>query len=217
MTPNKEDFIKTIFQLGGDTNVISNKKLVEALGVSAASVTDMNSRLLKENLIVHTPYQGVQLTETGLTVANQLIRKHRLWEVFLAEFLGYDWNEVHSDADLLEHVSSNFLIERLDAFLGFPKIDPHGDLIPKQNGKVKRMKETPLSEGEIGDKVVIKKVDDQNKFLEYLSRKGIQLENIYQIVNIEPFEGPITLKDKNEDMTLISYKASFRIFIKYKD
>jgi len=217
MTPNKEDFIKAIFQLKGDTDVVSNKKLVEALGVSAASVTDMNSRLLKENLIVHTPYQGVQLTETGLTVANQLIRKHRLWEVFLAECLGYNWNEVHSDADLLEHASSDFLIERLDAFLGFPKIDPHGDLIPKQNGVIERKERSPLAEVEVGDKVVIKKVYDQNEFLEYLSSKGIQLGNVYEIANIEPFEGPITLKNKDGNITLISYKAAFRIFIEYRD
>lgn len=217
MTPNKEDFIKAIFHLGGDADVVGNKKLVEALGVSAASVTDMNSRLLREDLIVYTPYQGVQLTERGLKVANQLIRKHRLWEVFLAENLGYDWNEVHADADLLEHASSDFLIERLDTFLGFPKIDPHGDLIPNKNGVIEKTENPPLVETNLKDKIIIKKVDDQDEFLEYLSEKRIQLGNVYEIIDIDPFEGPITLKNEDGSETLISYKAAFRIFVEFKE
>src|SRR5690606_28481812 len=101
MTPSKEDYLKTIVSLGGATKVVNNKQLVAAMNVSAASVTDMNTKLLKEGLITHTPYRGVQVTEKGLRLANQVIRKHRIWEVFLLEKLGYDWKEVHADADRL--------------------------------------------------------------------------------------------------------------------
>lgn len=105
MTPNKEDYLKIIYELGGTDKKINNKEIVERLAVSAASVSEMMSKLLKEGFIERVPYQGVQLTAEGLRKASTLIRKHRLWEVFLVEHLGYSWNEVHAEAEVLEHVS----------------------------------------------------------------------------------------------------------------
>lgn len=213
MTPNKEDYIKAIYELGGETDVVSNKKLVQALSVSAASVTEMNARLLKEDLITYTPYQGVKLTENGLRIANKLIRKHRLWEVFLSEKLGYNWNEVHADADLLEHVSSDFLIDRLASFLNEPKFDPHGGMIPNKDGTMKEMNLTPLVEVDEGKHFVIKEVDDQEEFLKYLLQKNVQLGDEYILKEIEPYEGPLTIENNTDEETIISHKAAFKILV----
>ncbi|SFK35630.1 iron (metal) dependent repressor, DtxR family [Marinilactibacillus piezotolerans] len=214
MTPNKEDYIKAIYELGGEQNVVSNKSLVKALSVSAASVTEMNGRLLKENLLTHTPYQGVKLTEEGLRIANKLIRKHRLWEVFLSEKLGYDWNEVHADADLLEHVSSDSLIERLNLFLGEPKFDPHGGVIPNKDGTTQKVDHIPLVDVKVGRQLIIKEVDDQQEFLEYLLHKDVQLGKQYTLKNIEAYEGPLTLETPEGSKTIISHKAAFKILVK---
>lgn len=213
MTPNKEDFIKAIFELGGKEKVVTNKDLVRMLSISAASVTDMNTRLLKEELITHLPYQGVMLTEKGLLIANQLIRKHRIWEVFLAEKLGYDWNEVHADADLLEHVSSDLLIERLNIFLEEPTFDPHGGVIPNQDGTVPEIHSTPLIECKVGDRFKIQEVDDQEDFLEYLLYKKVHLGKEYILAEIEPYDGPLTLETSTGEKTVIGHKAAFKIFV----
>jgi len=213
MTPNKEDFIKAIYELGGDQNVVTNKALVNQLSITAASVTDMNTRLLKEELITHIPYQGVKLTEKGLLIANQLIRKHRIWEVFLSEKLGYDWNEVHADADLLEHASSDLLIERLNQFLKEPTFDPHGGVIPNKNGTIPDIESTPLIDVSLGSSFKIKEVDDQQEFLEYLLFKDVQLGKEYTLVGIEPYDGPLTLETDSGDRTILGHKAAFKILV----
>ncbi|GAA0359531.1 metal-dependent transcriptional regulator [Alkalibacterium iburiense] len=213
MTPNKEDFIKAIYELGGEEEVVSNKSLVQRLSISAASVTDMNTRLLKEDLITHIPYQGVKLTEKGLRIANQLKRKHRIWEVFLAEKLGYDWNEVHADADLLEHASSDLLIERLNVFLEEPTFDPHGGVIPNKDGTIPEIKSTPLIECEVGEHFKIKEVDDQQDFLEYLLQKQVSLGKEYKLVASEPYDGPLTLESLSGEQTIIGHKAAHKILV----
>lgn len=213
MTPNKENFIKAIYELGGAFEIIPNKSLAKELDVSAASITDMNSRLVKANIITYTPYRGVKLTESGIEIAHQLIRRHRLWEVFLSEKLGYRWDELHEDADLLEHISSDKLIERLDAFLGHPTVDPHGDIIPNQEGETAPVNNRPLAEFKEGDVVTVKQVDDNEAFLQYLTDKGIALGHTYKIKQIDPFDGPYILEGKNGQDIIVSNKASFNIFV----
>lgn len=215
MTPNKENFIKAIYELGGDESVVSNKDLVRILSISAASVTEMNARLLKADLISHLPYQGVKLTESGKRVAHQLIRKHRIWEVFLAEKLGYDWDEVHADADLLEHVSSDILIDRLNTFLGSPKFDPHGGVIPNEDGSLPETSKFPLLDVHVGEMFKIKEVDDQEEFLNYLLTKDIRLGNTYTLVDCEPFEGPLTLETPEGNQIIIGHKAALKILVDY--
>lgn len=215
MTPNKENFIKAIYELGGDESVVSNKELVRALSISAASVTEMNTRLLKAKLIDHVPYQGVKLTQTGTRVAHQLIRKHRIWEVFLSEKLGYDWDEVHADADLLEHASSDTLIDRLNLFLGAPKFDPHGGVIPNKDGTLPETSKFPLLEIKEGEQFKIKEVDDQEEFLNYLLKKDIKLGNSYTLIDVEPFEGPLTLETPEGSHTVIGHKAALKILVDY--
>ena len=133
MTPNREDYLKLIFELGGDEVKVNNKQIVSGLDVSAASVSEMIS-----------PYQGVQLTEKGLKKASTLIRKHRIWEVFLVEHLNYTWNDVHEEAEVLEHVTSQTLVNRLADYLNHPEFCPHGGVIPEDNQPIHEEKQTTL-------------------------------------------------------------------------
>lgn len=213
MTPQKEDYLKAIVELGGDKELVNNKLIGKALSVSAASVTEMSSKLLKDGLISHIPYQGVKVTEKGLLIANQVIRKHRLWEVFLMEQLGFSWDKVHEIAEKLEHVSSEELIDRLDQYLGFPKTDPHGGMIPDREGNIPNVDSYQLFELKKGQKFTILEVDDETDFLQYLSAKGIYLENIYTIKNVESFEGPISFYDEHNNEYQISFKAASKLTV----
>ena len=130
MTPNKEDYIKVIYKLGGSEKIISNKSIASTLHVSGASTTEMMNKLVKSEMIEYIPYQGAKLTKNGIRVAKELIRNHRIWEVFLVKTLGFEKSEVHEQAELLEHVSSEELIARLSRFLDTPTHCPHGSEIP---------------------------------------------------------------------------------------
>lgn len=213
MTPQKEDYLKVIIELGGDKELINNKLIGQALSVTAASVTEMSTKLLKDGYIIHVPYQGVQLSEKGLKVANQMIRKHRLWETFLANHLGFTWDEVHDLAEKLEHVSSNVLIDRLDEFLGFPTSDPHGGLIPDREGRTMDKDSLPLQELAEGDGFFILEVDDDAEFLKYLSEKNIRLDQYYRVDKMEAFEGPVYFRDEKGKEYQVSYKAAAKLLV----
>lgn len=214
ISPNKEDYIKAIYALNGAHEVISNKDIANELSVSAASVTDMNARLVKENLISYYPYKGVQLTALGVRVTNQLIRKHRLWEVFLYEKLGFQWNEVHDEADRLEHASSDKVTERLNDLLGNPQYDPHGGLIPNADGTIDEEKITlvPLTAIEVNQYFIVKEVPDDEQLLNYLFDKGISINDKYKLININAYDGMLTIKDVHtKDEVTISEKALEKI------
>jgi len=214
ISPNKEDYIKAIYALNGAHEVISNKDIANELSVSAASVTDMNARLVKENLISYYPYKGVQLTALGVQVTNQLIRKHRLWEVFLYEKLGFQWNEVHDEADRLEHASSDKVTERLNDLLGNPQYDPHGGLIPNADGTIDEEKITlvPLTAVEVDQYFIVKEVPDDEQLLNYLFDKGISINDKYKLIDINAYDGMLTIKDVHtKDEVTISEKALEKI------
>ena len=207
ISPSKEDYIKTIYNLNGSDTIVSNKQLANSLAVSAASVTDMNNRLKKENLITYYPYKGVQLTDLGIQIANQLIRKHRIWEVFLFEKLGFDWDEVHVEADRLEHASSDKVIERLSNLLGNPEYDPHGGIIPNADGTVDldKIPLISLKDIAVNQTFTVKEVPDEDSILlDYLAQKGFLLNDEYEVLEIETFDGTLTLKNKqtNEVFTV---------------
>lgn len=212
MTPNKEDYLKIIYELGGTDKKINNKEIVERLAVSAASVSEMMSKLLKEGFIERVPYQGVQLTAEGLQKASTLIRKHRLWEVFLVEHLGYSWNEVHAEAEVLEHVSSVELTNRLEDYLEYPKICPHGGMIPDKNGVLKEPQLPTLTEQSVNQKVKIKRVADEKELLDYLVSIGIQINDVYTIVEVGAYEGSIVMEKENKQFP-ISFKAASSVYV----
>ncbi|MFV0558442.1 MAG: metal-dependent transcriptional regulator [Enterococcus sp.] len=212
MTPNREDYLKIILELGGDEIKINNKQIVSGLGVSAASVSEMISKLVKENLVEHSPYQGVQLTPTGLLSASKLIRKHRLWEVFLVEHLNYSWNEVHDDAEVLEHVTSEKLATRLEAYLNSPQYCPHGGVIPAFNETIHEKKRQTLTDYPKGTKIRIARVLDEQELLDYLVTIDLQIHEEFEITEIAAYEGPITIS--NQEKTLaVSFKAASTIFV----
>lgn len=211
MTPNREDYLKIILELGGDTTKVNNKQIVSSLDVSAASVSEMISKLVKEELVEHSPYQGVQLTASGLQKASSLIRKHRLWEVFLVEHLDYSWNEVHDDAEVLEHVTSEHLADHLENYLNHPEHCPHGGSIPKKEEVVHEERRQTLESYPVGTKVRIARVLDEKELLDYLVTIDLNINEEYEIVDIAAYEGPITIQ--NDRKIPVSFKAASTIFV----
>lgn len=204
MSPNKEDYIKAIYNLSKKNDIVSNKDIANKLSISAASVTDMISRLVKENMVNHYPYKGVLLTEVGIRTANQLIRKHRVLEVFLYEKLGFKWDEVHEEADRLEHASSDKFIERLNEFLDNPTHDPHGGIIPNVDGTVNAESKTSLKldQVNIGDHFLVREVSDNEELLHYLNSKNFSLNKRYELIDTDSFDGTITIKEDETGNTL---------------
>ena len=212
MTPNREDYLKIILELGGDTTKVNNKQIVSSLDVSAASVSEMISKLVKEELVEHSPYQGVQLTASGLQTASSLIRKHRLWEVFLVEHLDYSWNEVHDDAEVLEHVTSEHLADHLENYLNHPEHCPHGGSIPKKEEVVHEERRQTLESYPVGTKVRIARVLDEKELLDYLVTIDLNINEEYEIVDIAAYEGPITIQNDRKKIP-VSFKAASTIFV----
>ena len=212
MTPNREYYLKIILELGGDTTKVNNKQIVSSLDVSAASVSEMISKLVKEELVEHSPYQGVQLTASGLQKASSLIRKHRLWEVFLVEHLDYSWNEVHDDAEVLEHVTSEHLADHLENYLNHPEHCPHGGSIPKKEEVVHEERRQTLESYPVGTKVRIARVLDEKELLDYLVTIDLNINEEYEIVDIAAYEGPITIQNDKKKIP-VSFKAASTIFV----
>ncbi|MEK2534543.1 metal-dependent transcriptional regulator [Tetragenococcus halophilus] len=212
MTPNREDYLKLILELGGDQSKINNKQIVSGLDVSAASVSEMINKLVKENLVEHTPYQGVHLTDKGLEKASSLVRRHRLWEVFLVEHLKYSWNEVHDDAEVLEHVTSETLAHHLNEYLEHPKHCPQGGMIPKENQLVHEKKREKLTDYPVGTKVRIARVLDERELLDYLVDINVSINEEYTITDVAAYEGPITIQTQAKSVQ-VSYKAASTIFV----
>lgn len=212
MTPNREDYLKIILELGGDTTKVNNKQIVSSLAVSPASVSEMISKLVKEQLVEHSSYQGVQLTETGLQKASSLIRKHRLWEVFLVEHLDYSWNEVHDDAEVLEHVTSEQLADHLEDYLNHPMHCPHGGIIPKKEQVVHEERRQTLESYPVGSKVRIARVLDEKELLDYLVTIDLNIDEEYEIVDVAAYEGPITIQNQQKKIP-VSFKAASTIFV----
>lgn len=214
MTPMKEDYLKIIYELGGDHKKVSNKEISLGLGIAAGSVTEMITKLADEGLVAHEPYAGITLTDQGIHYAAELVRKHRLWESFLVDKLHYNITDVHPEAEVLEHKTSDRLATALDAFLNHPKYCPHGGAIPSANGVAKTSSHRLLAAGEDGEVVMITRFLDNHDLLTYLSEVGLKLHDRVKIVKHEPFEGPIVLDRLTDHAKLtISYKAAHNVFI----
>ncbi|MGM0215586.1 metal-dependent transcriptional regulator [Enterococcus sp. AZ109] len=212
MTPNREDYLKLILELGGDKQKVSNKQIVSGLSISGASVSEMISKLVKEGLVSHSPYQGVQLTSSGLEKASTLVRKHRLWEVFLVNHLGYSWNEVHDDAEVLEHVTSSQLEKRLDMYLEHPRYCPHGGMIPQDGQVIHEKERQTLADYATGAKIRIARVLDEKDLLDYLVNLNVNIHEEFTISDVAAYEGPVTLTNDQKQVS-ISYKAASTIFV----
>ena len=180
----------------------------------ASSVTDMLRKLAVKNLVNYTKYQGVSLTEKGKLSAKMIVRKHRLWEVFLVNKLGFPWDEVHEIAEQLEHIKSEKLVNKLDDFLGNPTQDPHGDPIPDSNGKVMKTEKMLLSElNQKQTGICVGVRDSSTEFLKYLDKKRIALGSLIKILSKEDFDQSLTI-EVNAETFSISNKIAGNLFVK---
>jgi len=197
---SKEDYLKAILKLGGCTKGVSTSALARHLGIGDGSVTDMVKKLAARDLIVYVPYQGVSLTGVGSKLAIKMMRRHRLWEIFLTEHLGYAWDEVHDEAENLEHATSDELEARLSEMLGNPDTDPHGQPVPAPDGTMTAPEGRPLSEFKPGDRVKITRVsDDDSAILQHATVLGLSLKTKITIREKRAFDGSLVVMiGKNE-------------------
>ncbi len=211
MSPNREDYIKTIFNQNEKNIMLNNKRLAELLDVSPASTSEMIRKLVESGHVERSSQKGLSLTEKGRAEAEVLVQKHRLWEVFLVEYLGYSWTEVHDDAEILEHSTSDKLARRLNHFLNYPKTCPHGEII---YGNVSNYHDQtiPMSELMVGEKARIVRVRDTAELLEYLEMINLNLEDHFILKNKLPYEGPYVLKRGDEKLE-VSERASHDIYV----
>lgn len=203
LTQSEENYLKAIFTLSQEgKGPISTNDLAEKMTTKASSVTDMLKKLGEKNLLEYQKYQGCQLTALGSSCALAIIRKHRLWETFLVDKLHFGWEEVHEIAEQLEHIQSAELTNRLDEFLGFPKVDPHGEPIPGKDGKIELVaNRILLSEATPGTKAIIMGVeDDQTEFLQYLSKIGLNLGTQIEVLDKLNFDGSILIELKGKQI-----------------
>lgn len=215
ITLTEENYLKTIFHIGKlGAETVSTNALAEAMNTKASSATDMIKKLSDKNYVYYKKYQGVSLTEDGIRVAVNIIRKHRLWEVFLVEKLNFSWDEVHVVAEQLEHIKSQKLIDELDKFLGFPTNDPHGDPIPDEQGKFAKVENTSLAKAKLGLNYVCIGVNDSSAdFLKYLNNNGIALGTVMEIIHKEPFDHSIKIKLDSRELT-VSQSVGKNLFLK---
>ena len=196
-TRAQQDYLKALYQLHGDQRPVPTRDLAQRLGISSPSVSEMVTRLTAQGLVEHDRYRGQQLTREGRKVALELVRHHRLLEMFLVQVLGYSWDEVHDEAERLEHVISERMEQRIFELLGRPQLDPHGHAIPTLTGKVRPVSNRPLSECRVGEKLVVQGVSDDDPVrLRELERRGLLPGTRLEMVEESKFEGPIGVRIK---------------------
>ena len=204
-TRAQQDYLKALYLLGGDERPVPTRELAQRLGISSPSVSEMVTRLTSQGLVEHDRYRGQQLTREGRKVALELVRHHRLLEMFLVRVLGYTWDEVHDEAERLEHVISERMEQRIFELLGRPELDPHGHVIPTRGGKIRPASQRALSQAAAGEKLVVEGVsDDDAGRLRELERRGLTPGTPIAVVAGSQFEGPIEvrLKGRRESVPL---------------
>ncbi|MDB4086402.1 metal-dependent transcriptional regulator [Flavobacteriaceae bacterium] len=214
LTFSEENHLKSIFHLSSDPELgVSTNSIADNLNTKASSVTEMLKKLNDKNLIVYKKYHGAQLTEKGRKTALNIIRKHRLWEVFLVDKLNFKWDEVHEIAEQLEHIQSKKLTNELDKFLNFPTKDPHGDPIPNPEGFIKftpKLKLSDLNIGETGKFIGVK--DSSSTFLKYLDKRQISLGCNIKVLHQEEFDQSLHVGLDDTNLT-ISIKTASNLYI----
>ncbi len=211
-----EDYLKTIFSLSQEETPVSTSRVADARQVKPASATSMIQRLAKLNLVEYKKHYGVTLTESGEKLALEVIRHHRLLELYLIEALGFSWDEVHEQADILEHVISEKLEDRIAAALNHPKFDPHGDPIPSKEGVLPIIETHPLSTIQPNNRVKVSRiVDDSNsKMLRYLAQMGLTPGTAVTVIHVEPFDGPITVEIEGEQK-IIGFNVATAVLVEH--
>lgn len=215
MTLSEEDYIKAIYHLGKGENItVSTNAVAEQMATKPSSVTDMVKKLSDKGVVNYKPYKGVSLSEYGQKIALSLVRKHRLWEVFLVEKLDFSWDEVHEVAEQLEHIKSEKLVDQLDKHLGYPEVDPHGDPIPSKNGEFKKTIKKLLNEVPMGTSGICVGVKDSSPpFLKFLDKNKIALGDTILVLEKEEFDGSLYIRIK-ESKIHISNQIASNLYLK---
>ncbi len=211
---SEENYIKAIFHLQQQEGTVTTNELANELRTKPASVTDMMKKLKTKKLLHYQPYQGFRLSQEGIKVALGIIRRHRLWEYFLAEKLKFSWDEVHEVAEDLEHVSNKKLVDKLDEFLGFPRTDPHGDPIPDANGKIETSKKIGLTELPLNTPAIVSSVSDQSsEILELLEHKKITIGVKLEVKRRFDFDNSMEIRSGRSPAFTISEQLANNIYV----
>jgi len=212
---SEENYLKAIFLLAKGTNkIVNTNQLAKKLQTKASSITDMVKKLSDKDLVDYQKYKGASLTKGGEKIALSILRKHRLWETFLVEKLNFSWDRVHEIAEQLEHIQSDELVDNLDAFLDFPKTDPHGDPIPDKEGNILHRERQVLSTLPIGSKVVLVGLkNSSDDFLRYLDNRNLSLGDMMEIMDVEAYDQSLQIK-KNESIFILSESAANNLLVK---
>lgn len=214
-TSSEENYIKSIYHLQHTNALVTTNDLATRLSTKAASVSDMLKKLKTKKLLNYEPYQGFTLSTEGKKVALDIVRKHRLWEYFLVNNLEFGWDEVHNIAEELEHIKSPALIKKLDAYLNFPRFDPHGDPIPDVNGKMEVIKQVNLTDLEPRRKAEVSAVGSQStELLELLKHRNIGIGTVLEVIKKFTFDNSIEIKIKKLPAFSISMQLAQTLFVK---
>lgn len=212
----EENYLKIIFRLSESTKEdISTNAIAELTQNKAASVTDMLRKMSEKGWVNYQKYQGVRLSSIGEKLALDIVRKHRLWEVFLVKKMGFNWDEVHEIAEQLEHIESEELIDKLDAFLDYPRSDPHGDPIPNKDGILPQLGYVSLANmpiGKAGNLVGV--AQDSAVFLQLLTKLNLKLGATLEIIEINAFDLSVSLRIDNNPPVLISHEVAKNVLVK---
>lgn len=199
---SEEDYLKALYHLEMDFDAVSTNSIADYLDMKPSSVTDMLKKLAEKKFINYEKYKGTSLTKRGRLIALSIIRKHRLWETFLVEKLGFGWDQVHIIAEQLEHIKSEELIENLDNFLGNPKYDPHGDPIPNKDGEIEKMNQKLLVELKTSQKGIITGVKKGTaSLLNYLDKEKVKLGDSVKVIEILEFDGTYIVEINKRKLT----------------
>lgn len=203
LSQNAEDYLKTIYKLETEKKGASTTDIAEAMEISSASVTNMVKRLAEMGLVNYVSYKGARLTESGKKVALEVIRHHRLLELYLLEVMGYSWDEVHEEAENLEHHISERFENKIAELLDEPTHDPHGDPIPTKGGSLPEIDGKPLTEAEVGKTYIVSRVKDQEaERLRYLESEGLLPGVQVTVEEKAPFDGPLTLRIEDDERVI---------------
>lgn len=212
-TPSEENYIKAIYHLELIHGKVSTSLLSAEIQTKPASVTDMLKKLQAKHIVHYKPYRGFILTESGNRTALEVIRKHRLWEFFLVNKLGFEWDKVHAVAEDLEHINSKELILRLDEYLGSPPFDPHGDPIPDIKGKIKTIKQSSLAEMLLKQTAMVSSVKNQStEMLDLLKHYKIAIGSKIKIQRRFDFDGSVEIKVDKNPATIISNLVAKNVY-----
>lgn len=212
-----EDYLKTIYMLEQDKSPVSTSRIADARQVKPGSVTSMIQRLNRLNLVNYEKHYGVTLTDAGREIALEVIRHHRLVELYLIEALGFGWDEVHQEADILEHVISEQLEERIAAALNNPEFDPHGDPIPSKEGQIASMNYKHLTALDPGARAIVSRIPDDadSELLRYLGDLGLIPGTKLMVLDVAPFDGPLTVEIDGESK-IIGHKVASSVLVELK-